>query len=136
PVPPELVNHPRYRVLKMLGQGGMGAVYLAEHLVMGRRVAIKTISAHFLSNHEAVGRFRREVRAAAKLAHPNVVAAHDADQAARSWRPARRSASGATPGARGRCRWRRRAPSAPRRPSACSTRTRRGWSTATSSRAT
>jgi tRNA A-37 threonylcarbamoyl transferase component Bud32 len=81
PVPPELVKHPRYRVLQLLGQGGMGAVYLAEHLVMGRRVAIKTINAHFLSSREAVGRFRREVRAAARLAHPNVVAAHDAEQA-------------------------------------------------------
>jgi tRNA A-37 threonylcarbamoyl transferase component Bud32 len=81
PVPPELVKHPRYRVLQLLGQGGMGAVYLAEHLVMGRRVAIKTINAHLLANRDAVPRFRREVRAAAKLAHPNVVAAHDAEQA-------------------------------------------------------
>ena len=81
-MPPELVNHPRYRVLKLLGQGGMGAVYLAEHLVMGRRVALKTIGAQFLTNREAVGRFhRRGKRAAAKLAHPNVVAAYDADQA-------------------------------------------------------
>jgi tRNA A-37 threonylcarbamoyl transferase component Bud32 len=80
-VPPDLVNHPRYRVLKLLGQGGMGAVYLAEHLVMGRRVALKTIHARFLTNPEAVGRFRREVKAAARLAHTNVVAAYDADQA-------------------------------------------------------
>jgi len=80
-VPPELVKHPRYRVLRLLGQGGMGAVYLAEHLVMHRRVALKTISPRFLDNPEAVGRFRREVRAAARLTHPNVVTAYDADQA-------------------------------------------------------
>jgi tRNA A-37 threonylcarbamoyl transferase component Bud32 len=80
-LPPELVNHPRYRVLKLLGQGGMGAVYLAEHLVMGRRVALKTISTHFLANREAVARFHREVRAAAKLVHPNIVTAFDAEQA-------------------------------------------------------
>jgi tRNA A-37 threonylcarbamoyl transferase component Bud32 len=81
-VPLELVNHPRYRVLKLLGQGGMGAVYLAEQLVMGRRVALKTINTRFLNSPDAVGRFHREVRAAAKLAHPNVVAAYDAEQAA------------------------------------------------------
>jgi hypothetical protein len=80
-VPPELVNHPRYRVLRLLGQGGMGAVYLAEHLVMGRRVALKTINTRFLTSPNAVGRFHREVQAAAKLAHANVVAAYDAEQA-------------------------------------------------------
>src|SRR5690349_21041859 len=80
-VPRELLNHPRYRVLKLLGRGGMGAVYLAEHLVMGRRVALKTITARFLESPEAVARFRREVRVAARLAHPNIVTAHDADQA-------------------------------------------------------
>ncbi len=80
-VPPQLLNHPRYRVLKLLGQGGMGAVYLAEHLVMGRRVALKTINTQFLANGDAVSRFHREVRAAAKLQHPNVVAAYDAEQA-------------------------------------------------------
>jgi serine/threonine protein kinase len=80
-VPTELVGHPRYRVLKLLGQGGMGAVYLAEHLVMGRRVALKTIHTRFLSNPDAVSRFRREVRVAAQLGHPNIVTAYDAEQA-------------------------------------------------------
>src|SRR5262245_59644650 len=79
-VPAELVNHPRYRVLKLLGQGSMGAVYLAEHLVMGRQVALKTINTRFLASGDAVARFHREVRAAARLVHPNVVTAHDADQ--------------------------------------------------------
>jgi hypothetical protein len=79
--PPELDRHSRYRVLRLLGKGGMGAVYLAEHLVMGRQVALKTIAAGFLTSEEAVGRFRREVRAAARLNHPNIVQAYDADQA-------------------------------------------------------
>jgi tRNA A-37 threonylcarbamoyl transferase component Bud32 len=59
----------------------MGAVYLAEHLVMGRRVALKTINTRLLERPDAVGRFHREVQAAAKLAHPNVVTAYDAEQA-------------------------------------------------------
>jgi hypothetical protein len=80
-LPPELQHHPRYRVLKLLGQGGMGAVYLAEQVVMGRRVALKTINTRFLTSPDAVARFHREVQAAAKLTHPNVVAAYDAEQA-------------------------------------------------------
>jgi hypothetical protein len=79
--PPALLNHPRYRILRLLGQGGMGAVYLAEHLVMGRQVALKTINAQLLAGADAVARFRREVMAVAKLTHPNVVTAYDADQA-------------------------------------------------------
>jgi serine/threonine protein kinase len=79
-IPPSLRQHPRYRVLKLLGSGGMGAVYLAEHLVMGRRVALKTINASLLSSAGSVARFHREVQAAAKLSHANVVTAHDAEQ--------------------------------------------------------
>jgi serine/threonine protein kinase len=58
----------------------MGAVYLAEHLVMGRRVALKTINASLLSSAGSLARFHREVQAAAKLAHANVVTAHDAER--------------------------------------------------------
>jgi len=78
---PELADHPRYRVVKFLGAGGMGAVYQAEHRVMGRSVALKVIDRGLLSHPTAVERFRREVRAAARLAHPNIVAAFDAGQA-------------------------------------------------------
>jgi serine/threonine protein kinase len=79
-VPPELLDHPRYRVVRLLGQGGMGAVYLAEHRVMERPVALKVMRADLVRDDAAVDRFRREVRAAAKLSHANIVTAYDADQ--------------------------------------------------------
>src|SRR3954454_11487456 len=76
----ELADHPRYRIVEFLGAGGMGAVYKARHLVMDRVVALKVVHRRLTENPEAVERFRREVRAAARLAHPNIVTAHDADQ--------------------------------------------------------
>jgi serine/threonine-protein kinase len=80
-IPPALEDHPRYRVLGLVGVGGMGAVYKAEHRLMERLVALKVISPALLDNAAAVERFRREFRAAARLSHPNVVTAFDADQA-------------------------------------------------------
>lgn len=80
-IPPELVAHPRYTPLKLLGIGGMGTVWLAEHAVMGRRVAVKIIRPEFLARPGAGQRFRREVAAAARLHHPNIVTAFDAEQA-------------------------------------------------------
>jgi serine/threonine protein kinase len=79
-VPSALVDHPRYRVLKLLGIGGMGAVYKAEHRLMERAVALKVMSRSLLDNPGAVERFRLEVKAAAKLAHPHIVTAYDAEQ--------------------------------------------------------
>jgi eukaryotic-like serine/threonine-protein kinase len=79
--PPELVDNPRYHVLVFVGRGGMGAVYRAEHRRMERLVALKVIHPRLTSRPEAVERFRQEARAAARLAHPNIVTAHDADQA-------------------------------------------------------
>jgi serine/threonine protein kinase len=69
---------PGYENVRELGRGGMGVVYAATHAVMGRRVAIKVIHPEFSSNPVAVERFRREVLAAARLSHPNIVTAHDA----------------------------------------------------------
>ncbi|MBM4073769.1 MAG: serine/threonine protein kinase [Planctomycetes bacterium] len=80
-VPAQLAAHPRYRVLRLLGRGGMGAVYLAEHLRMGRQVALKIIHPELLRHPAALARFQQEVRAAARLDHPNIVVSHDADQA-------------------------------------------------------
>src|SRR5262249_11871361 len=76
-----LAGHPRYRVLELLGVGGMGAVYKAEHLRMERTVALKVVNRSLTDNPAMVERFTREVKAAAKLAHPNIVTAFDADQA-------------------------------------------------------
>ena len=80
-IPPELTNHARYRILNVLGEGGMGVVYKAEHRLMERMVALKVINKRYTANAIAVERFRREVKAAAKLSHPNIVSAFDAEQA-------------------------------------------------------
>jgi serine/threonine protein kinase len=63
----------KYRLEQLLGQGGMGAVYLATHLGTERYVALKLISPQFMRNNEFVERFKREARAAGRLRHPNVV---------------------------------------------------------------
>jgi hypothetical protein len=76
-----LAGHPRYRVLGPVGAGGMGVVYRAEHLLMGRVVALKVLHRQLTEWPAVIERFRREVQAAAGLSHPNIVAALDADQA-------------------------------------------------------
>ncbi|HXI23515.1 MAG TPA: protein kinase, partial [Pyrinomonadaceae bacterium] len=63
----------KYRLERLLGQGGMGAVYLATHLGTDRYVALKLIAPQFMQNQEFVERFKREARAAGRLRHPNVV---------------------------------------------------------------
>src|SRR5205809_315845 len=63
----------KYRLERLLGQGGMGAVYLATHLGTERFVALKLIMPQFMRNLEFVERFKREARAAGRLRHPNVV---------------------------------------------------------------
>jgi serine/threonine protein kinase len=63
----------KYQLEQLLGQGGMGAVYLATHLGTERYVALKLISPQFMRNEEFVERFKREARAAGRLRHPNVV---------------------------------------------------------------
>jgi eukaryotic-like serine/threonine-protein kinase len=80
-IPPELAEHPRYRIVRQLGTGGMGVVYQAEHRLLERTVALKVISRELTRDPQAVKRFRQEVKAAGRLAHPNIVTAHDADQA-------------------------------------------------------
>lgn len=69
-----------YTVLEELGRGGMGYVYKAQHRRMQRVVALKVLSPAVAKDTEAVQRFHHEVLAAAKLSHPNIVIAHDADE--------------------------------------------------------
>src|SRR5258706_9669854 len=63
----------KYQLERLLGRGGMGAVYLATHLGTERYVALKLITPQFMRNEEFVARFKREARAAGRLRHPNVV---------------------------------------------------------------
>src|SRR5436190_7460479 len=63
----------KYQMMRELGRGGMGAVYLATHLGTERPVAVKVIAPQFMQRSEFVERFRREARAAGRLRHPNVV---------------------------------------------------------------
>src|SRR5262249_41236648 len=69
-----------YVVLDKLGAGGMGVVFKAQHRRMKRTVAIKVLPAATMNNQAAIDRFYREVEAAAKLNHPNIVHAYDASE--------------------------------------------------------
>lgn len=70
----------RYRLLALLGTGEMSAVYLAEHITMERRCAIKVLPAAKVKDTSYLGRFLREAKAVATLNHPNIVKAYDVDQ--------------------------------------------------------
>jgi eukaryotic-like serine/threonine-protein kinase len=70
----------KYKLLDHLGTGGMSSVYLAEHLLMRRRVAIKVLPTNRSDDSSRVRRFHREARAVAALDHPNIVRAFDIDQ--------------------------------------------------------
>jgi eukaryotic-like serine/threonine-protein kinase len=67
----------RYELEQLVGEGGMSSVYRAHDTVLERRVAIKVLHEHYSSDPEYVERFRREARAIARLAHPNVVTVID-----------------------------------------------------------
>ncbi|WP_439629373.1 serine/threonine-protein kinase [Gemmata sp.] len=75
-----LVLKGKYRLLSELGVGGTGAVYLAEHIGLRRKVAVKILPAGFATNSVELARFQREATALAALDHPNVVRAHDCDE--------------------------------------------------------
>src|SRR5262245_21988238 len=74
-VAPETVSH--YRILKRLGGGGMGEVYLAEDTRLDRKVAIKFLLPELVGDDKAKRRLLHEARAAAKLDHPNICAIHE-----------------------------------------------------------
>ncbi|MDC0716087.1 serine/threonine-protein kinase [Nannocystis bainbridge] len=67
----------RYRIVEVLGEGGMGAVFVAEHLKLRKLVALKTIRAEFAGDGQAEARFAREALATAQIDHPHVASAMD-----------------------------------------------------------
>ncbi len=69
----------KYRLLGLLGKGGMSSVYLAEHILMKRRCAIKVLPAARVNDSSYLARFHREAQAVASVDHPNIVRAYDVD---------------------------------------------------------
>ncbi len=77
-LPPELVDHADYEIVRELGRGGMGVVYLANNRLMGRPEVLKVVGHHLIERPGVADRFLREIRSAAKLHHTNIVTAHSA----------------------------------------------------------
>jgi serine/threonine protein kinase/tetratricopeptide (TPR) repeat protein len=70
-----------YQVLTLIGRGGMGEVFLAQDMDLGRKVALKLLRTEFTRNEERLRRFRQEARAASSLNHPNILTIHEIGQA-------------------------------------------------------
>jgi serine/threonine protein kinase len=77
-MPPGLSDHPDYEVIHELGRGGMGVVYLAHNRLMGRDEVLKVVSRHIMERPGVLARFLAEIRAVARLQHPNIVTAYSA----------------------------------------------------------
>jgi serine/threonine protein kinase len=73
----------RYRIDRLLGEGGMGSVYLASHVGLGRQVAIKFLHSDLISREDVVGRFYREAQAAAAIRHKNIIEVFDVGMSAK-----------------------------------------------------
>jgi serine/threonine-protein kinase len=67
----------RYHIVRLLGEGGMGRVYLAEHVRMGRTCAVKVMNPKLLNDPDSLSRFSREAANASRITHPNVAAIYD-----------------------------------------------------------
>jgi pimeloyl-ACP methyl ester carboxylesterase len=76
-VPGQFQPPKRYTVIKSLGRGGMGEVFLAEDTKLGRKVALKTLSGDYTDNKEKLRRFQQEARAASALNHPNIMTIYE-----------------------------------------------------------
>src|SRR5690349_7509845 len=68
-----------YRIVEKLGAGGMGEVYLAEDIKLGRKVAIKILSEEYTTNRDRLHRFEQEACAASALNHPNILTIHEVE---------------------------------------------------------
>ncbi len=79
-IPPTTIVAARYRIESMLGRGGMGTVYLAEHVTVGRKVAVKVLTREWSRHPIVARRFQEEARAASAAGHPNIVEVFDAGE--------------------------------------------------------
>ncbi len=77
-LPPGLAEHPDYQIVRELGRGGMGVVYLAQNTLMNRAEVLKVVSAQLIDRPAILDRFLREIRSAASLRHANIVTAYAA----------------------------------------------------------